>query len=101
MADHIPFFGIKRQYQDLRDELLDVTDQVYRTGQVLDGNYTEKFESEIAHRCKRRHAVAVGSGTQGLYFATKAVTDSRNSHILLPTLSFPATLNAVHQHNNL
>ena len=100
MADHIPFFGIKRQYQDLRDELLDVTDQVYRTGQVLDGNYTEKFESEIAHRCKRRHAVAVGSGTQGLYFATKAVTDSRNSHILLPTLSFPATLNAVHQHNN-
>lgn len=99
-AEHIPFFGIKRQYQNIKDELLDVTDQVYASGQVLDGNYTEKFEREIALRCKRRYAIAVNSGTQGLYFATKALTDSQNSHILLPTLSFPATLNAVNQNNN-
>jgi dTDP-4-amino-4,6-dideoxygalactose transaminase len=100
MAERIPFFGINRQYQNLKDELLDVTDQVYSSGQVLDGNYTEKFEREIAQRCRRKFAVAVGSGTQGLWFATKALTDSLNSHILLPTLSFPASLNAVLQNNN-
>ena len=100
MADNIPFFGIKRQYQEIKEQLLDITDKVYSSGQVLDGNYTEKFESEIAFRCKRRHAIAVNSGTQGLYFATKAMTDSRNSHILLPTVSFPATLNAVEQNHN-
>ena len=40
----IEFFGLKKQYLVLRDELLDASDRVYRTGQVLDGEYTKEFE---------------------------------------------------------
>ena len=32
----IPFFGIKRQYLELRDEMLDAADAVYLSGTVLD-----------------------------------------------------------------
>jgi len=91
--DLIPFFGIKRQYQYLREEVIHITDLVYSTGQVLDGPYTVKFEQAIANRCDREFAVAVNSCTQGLIFALQAVFPT--GRVLIPTLSFAATLNSV------
>ena len=52
----IPFFGVARQYKNLREEILDITDRVYATGQVLDGHYTKEFELRIARRCNRSYA---------------------------------------------
>jgi dTDP-4-amino-4,6-dideoxygalactose transaminase len=93
-GSQIPFFGVDRQYQLLREEILDATDQVYRTGLVLDGKYTQLFESMIARRCNRRFAVAVNSGTQGLIFA-QLVGLHDHGRVLIPTLSFAATINSV------
>lgn len=90
----IPFFGVKRQYANLREEILAATDAVYSTGQVLDGEYTREFERQIAKRCQRRYAVAVNSGTQGLIFAQQ-VLFSEPTKILIPTISFVATINSV------
>lgn len=90
----IPFFGVKRQYNNLRREILEATDLVYSTGQVLDGNFTKEFERQIAKRCHRRYAVAVNSGTQGLIFAQQ-VLFPQNTKILIPTISFVATINSV------
>ena len=90
----IPFFGLDRQYQFLREEILDATDQVYRHGNVLDGPYTELFETLIARRCNRKYAVAVNSCTQGLIFAQQACIPS-DSRVLIPTLSFAASINSV------
>ena len=89
----IPFFGIKRQYQNLREELLHITDQVYSSGKVLDGEYTQRFEQLIATRCNRRFAIAVNSCTQGLLFALQTLYPP--GLVLIPTLSFAATLNTV------
>jgi dTDP-4-amino-4,6-dideoxygalactose transaminase len=89
----IPFTGIKRQYQYLREEVIHITDQVYSSGQVLDGEYTRKFEQAIANRCDRQFAIAVNSCTQGLVFALQAVYPT--GRVLIPTLSFAATLNSV------
>ena len=93
LANLIPFFGIKRQYQYLREELLHITDQVYTSGRVLDGDYTKKFEQLIAERCDRKFAIAVNSCTQGLVFALQVVFPG--GRVLIPTLSFAATLNSV------
>jgi dTDP-4-amino-4,6-dideoxygalactose transaminase len=90
----IEFFGLKRQYLDLREELLDASDRVYRTGQVLDGKYTEAFEKAIAQRCERRYAVAVNSGTQALIFAQQAL-NLYNKKVMIPGVSFVATINSV------
>lgn len=90
----IPFFGIQRQYSNLRSELLDAVDRVYRSGQVLDGHYTQEFENQIARRCNRKYAVAVNSGTQALIFAQQ-VLFPQNTKILIPCVSFVATINSV------
>jgi len=95
----IPFFGVDRQYNNLREEILDATDKVYASGRVLDGIYTNQFEKTIAKMTERRYACAVGSCSQALIFALRAVDNeyfrgSRNK-VLIPAQSFIATLNSV------
>jgi dTDP-4-amino-4,6-dideoxygalactose transaminase len=90
----IPFFGISRQYPNLREEILSAIDSVYRSGKVLDGNYTVEFEKQIARRCHRRYAIAVNSCSQALLFAQKAL-NLQKTKVLIPTISFVATINSV------
>ena len=89
----IPFLGIARQYNNLREEILDASDAVYSSGQVLDGYFTQTFEDEIAKRCNRKYAVAVNSGTQALIFAQQSMCI--NGKVIIPGISFVATLNSV------
>lgn len=92
----IPFFGLDRQYANLREEILEATDSVYRTGQVLDGDKTVEFEQAMAERCDRKFAVAVNSCTQALIFALLASQESfKLANVIIPTISFAATLNSV------
>jgi dTDP-4-amino-4,6-dideoxygalactose transaminase len=91
----IPFFGVDRQYRNLREEILDTIDRVYSTGRVLDGEYTKEFERNIARRCHRSYALAVNSGTQALIFAQQAAVSNPPYSVLIPTVSFVATINSV------
>jgi len=91
----IDFFGVKRQYDNLHDEILDATDYVYRSGQVLDGDNTKMFEAAVAKRCNRDYAITVNSGTIGLLFALQCRDPNREiKGTLIPAVSFVATLNA-------
>lgn len=93
----IPFFGLDRQYTNIRDEILSVTDEVYRSGQVLGGHYTDLFEKTIAKMTERRYAVSVNSGTQALIFALRSIDGHpiKKSKVLIPSVSFVATVNSV------
>lgn len=96
----IPFFGLNRQYASIRDEIRMASDDVYKSGRVLDGDYTSLFELMIAKRCNREYAISVNSGTQALVFAFLAhdagwYTHTSNKKVLIPALSYIATLNAI------
>ena len=98
----ITLYGVARQYQNLKQEILDVTDSVLSTGQLLDNTRTTIFEHEVAHRCNRSYAVSVNSATQGLIFAAICGLKEARSRVLLPGISFVATLNSVlldHRYN--
>ncbi|KUJ49159.1 DegT/DnrJ/EryC1/StrS family aminotransferase [Micromonospora maris] len=55
----------------------------------------DAFESEVAARVGTRSAVAVSSGTAALHLALLAVGVSPGDAVLVPTLTFVATANAV------
>ena len=95
----IPLFGLDRQYQTIKEELLDTINTVYSSGKMLDGAYTVAFEEQIAARCNRKYAVAVNSGTQALIFALQSTIRHPPYSILVPTISFAATLNSVLMNN--
>jgi dTDP-4-amino-4,6-dideoxygalactose transaminase len=92
----IPFFGVDRQYNNLREEILDATDQVYSSGKTLDGRFTDQFERTIAKMTERKYACSVGSCTQALIFSLRSIEDFGDQHkVLIPAQSFVATVNAV------
>jgi len=98
---HIPFFGLQRQYENLKDELLQATDDVLRSGQYVNGDQTLRFESWLTQKTKTHYAVVCHSGTQALEIIARYKTqyfDLQNiegPHIVrVPNLTYPATAHA-------
>jgi dTDP-4-amino-4,6-dideoxygalactose transaminase len=93
----IPFLGLRKQYHDLREEILSVTDQVLRSGQLMNGNNTAEFEHWLARRNGVSYAVTCHSGTQALeIIARRIAEDHALSHptVLIPAMTYVATANA-------
>lgn len=76
-------------------ELEYVTDCV-KTGWVSSvGAYVTKFEEELAKFVGVKRAVAVVNGTAALHIALKVAGVEANDEVLMPSLTFIATANAV------
>lgn len=59
------------------------------------GKFVELFEKKFAEFCNVRHAVACCNGTVALHLALLALGVERNDEVIVPTLTFVATPNAV------
>lgn len=87
VALHEPTFNEK--------EIEYVTDCV-KTGWVSSvGSYVTRFEEDLAKFMGVKRAVAVVNGTAALHIALKIVGVKANDEILIPSLTFIATANAV------
>lgn len=92
----IPFTGLKKQYNNLRDEILGVTDEVLRSGQLMNGNNTAEFEHWLAKKNRVKYAVACHSGTHALEIIAEfwANESTLQPKVLLPSFTYVATANA-------
>ncbi|XEC93407.1 DegT/DnrJ/EryC1/StrS family aminotransferase [Paenibacillus tarimensis] len=59
------------------------------------GSYIETFEKEFAKYCRTRHAMTCSNGTTALHLALMAHGAGKDDEIIVPTLTFVATANAV------
>ena len=59
------------------------------------GKYVNEFENKIKKFTKTKYAVAVTSGTTGLYLSLKLLNINYKTEVLVPALTFVATANAV------
>ena len=59
------------------------------------GEYITEFEQGLANFTKSKHAIAVVNGTAALHLALHTVGVKPDDEVLVPTLSFVATANAV------
>ncbi len=59
------------------------------------GKYIQQFESAFADFCGARHAVSCCNGTVALHLALVALGVGPGDEVLIPTLTFVATANAV------
>ena len=59
------------------------------------GGYVDRFELELAQFTGARHAIAVANGTAALHVALQLAGVVRDDEVLIPTLTFIATANAV------
>lgn len=93
----IPFTGLRKQYHNLREEILSVTDQVLRNGQLMNGNNTVEFEHWLARRNSVSYAVTCHSGTQALEIIARRIAQDCSLDqptVLIPAMTYVATANA-------
>jgi len=84
---------VARPYFDAEEERLLV--EVLRSRWVTQGPRVEEFEKRFAEAVGARHAVAVSSCTTGLFLAFHALGIGPGDEVVVPSLSFIATANAV------
>ncbi len=95
----IPFTGLQKQYNNLRTEILDVTDTVLRSGILMNGNHTAEFENWLANKNNSSYAMTCHSGTQALeiiaeYYRDHDLIMVEKPTVLVPAMTYPATANA-------
>ena len=79
----------------LGPEELQAVERVFQSGWLGLGEVTQAFESELRRFLGARHAVAVSNGTAALHLALDALDLKPQDEVLVPTLTFVATPQAV------
>ena len=97
----IPHFGLKRQYNNLQDELLDATHDALKEGVLINGPFTAEIESWLCDYTGCKFATVLHSGTHalemiaGYHFDLSFLAGNDEApRIRIPNLTYPATLNA-------
>jgi len=94
-AAKIDFVGCGHEHLELKEALAHEVSEVLSSGQMILGPVVEAFEEQLARACGRRHAVTVGSGTDALYFALRALGVGPGDEVLTPDVSFIASASAI------
>ncbi|MEE9339796.1 MAG: DegT/DnrJ/EryC1/StrS family aminotransferase [Methylococcaceae bacterium] len=95
VVENIPFFGSSRAHIDMVEELQSEVVRVLMSGQSLQGEDVTLFEQDVAKMANRDQAIAVGSATDGLFFALCALGIGSGDAVLVPALSFVASASCI------
>ena len=82
MIASIPFFDVAAVYRRSKVQIDAAVTRVLSSGHVVLGPEVEAFEAEFAAYVGTRHAIAVGSGTDALSLALRAVGVSRGDEVI-------------------
>jgi dTDP-3-amino-3,4,6-trideoxy-alpha-D-glucose transaminase len=93
----VPFLDLGRIHAGLKDALLDDFARLIDSGSFINGPAVAEFEAAFAAYCGTRYAVAVASGTDALRLALLAGGVRPGDEVIVPALTFVATLEAVTQ----
>lgn len=86
---------LKRQYLQLREEVLAAIERVCASQHYILGAEVEELEREIANFCGARDAVGCASGTDALWLALAAAGVQPGDQVLTTPFSFFASASAI------
>jgi dTDP-4-amino-4,6-dideoxygalactose transaminase len=91
----IEFVDLKRQYRPLREEILSGIEGVLDGMNLFLGENVYRLEEEFAAYCGTSHAIGVGSGTDALHLALRAVGIGPGDEVITVSNTFFATVEAI------
>ena len=91
----IPFLDLKRQYQNISQEILTGFETVCKEGVFSGGRFVENFEKSFATYCQSKYALGLNNGTSALHLALLALGIGEGDEVLIPANTFIATAWAV------
>ncbi len=87
----VKFVDLGRQYETLREEILDAVDRISRKGAYVLGEELEAFEKEIAAYCNCKYAIGLGSGSDALILPLRCLDIGPGDEVITAPNSFIAT----------
>jgi dTDP-4-amino-4,6-dideoxygalactose transaminase len=91
----IPLFDTNSTIAPLRDEIVASLRGVVEAGRFVLGPQVQSFEREFASYLGVRHLIGVANGTDALMIALRAVGVSAGDDVVVPSLTFYATAEAI------
>jgi dTDP-4-amino-4,6-dideoxygalactose transaminase len=94
-TQEIPLVDLRAQYATIRDEIRPAIDEVLESMQLTIGPNVRAFDQEWAAYCGTKHAIGVGSGTDALQLAIRAIGVSSGDEVITVSHTFFATVEAI------
>lgn len=91
----IPLVDLKAQYEPLKEEVLTALSDVLDGMKLFLGENVFQLESEFADLCGAKLAIGVGSGTDAIYLALRALDIGPGDEVITAPNSFFATASAI------
>jgi dTDP-4-amino-4,6-dideoxygalactose transaminase len=91
----VPYFDLKAQYAELREDIREALDRVCQNSTFILGDEVEKFERAFADFCGVKHCVALNSGTSALHLALLTGGIGAGDEVITTSNSFIATAEAI------
>jgi len=94
-TQEIPLVDLKAQYATIRDDIREAIDGVLESMQLTIGPNVRAFDQEWAAYCGTKHSIGVGSGTDALQLAIRAIGVSSGDEVITVSHTFFATVEAI------
>jgi dTDP-4-amino-4,6-dideoxygalactose transaminase len=88
---------LKREYNFLKNKINSEVQRVFEEGSFTLGKELKNFEDNFARYCNKKFCVGTSSGTTAIFFALKSIGVNEGDEIIVPTLTFTATAEAIVQ----
>ncbi|MDP2663933.1 MAG: DegT/DnrJ/EryC1/StrS family aminotransferase [bacterium] len=93
----VPFVNIPKHYQELKEEILKMIDDVLSRGDLILRKDVEEFEKKITDFIGTKYAVGLNSGTDTMFLSLKALGIGPGDEVITVSHTFVASIAVVVQ----
>ncbi len=87
----VPFFDLKRQYLQLKGEVLPLIENVLENTAFSGGQFVTEFEENLAKFNQTKFAAAVNNGTNAIHLGLLALDIKEGDEVIVPANTFIAS----------
>lgn len=93
----IPFADIKKQYENIKEEIHGSINEVLDNTAFIRGKYVERFEKNFSNMYGIKNCIGVGNGTDAIYLALKALDIGPGDEVITVCNSWISTSEVISQ----
>jgi len=91
----IPLVDLKKEYEEIREEITHAIERVVRSGWYILGQEVEQLESEFSAYVGAKHGIGVNSGSDALLLALQALGIGHGDEVISVSHTFISTVDAI------